>query len=102
MDASAVTVVNTLSGTNMTNTQTNAANTRTIRRQDTSEGSSQVGSSSSPAQRNDKRRDMHIISVTKGYKGSTPELGEVLGLRTENVDKKVAFDLFVKNLTHTP
>jgi len=48
--------------------------------------------------RNDKQRDTHITSATKGYEGNTPKLVGVLGLRTENVDKKVSFDVFCKKL----
>ena len=82
-----------------TNTQKNAATPRKTRRQGKSEGDVQGSNASSPVQRNDNHRDMHITSVTKGYKGSIPELGGALGFRTENVDVKVAFKILCKKLS---
>ena len=48
-----------------------------------------------------KRGSLHITSVTKDNKGSTPELGGFLDLRTENIDKKVALEFVVRSWVHT-
>jgi len=62
------------------------------------EGRTNAGDRFSRDNRNDQQRDAHITSVTKGYEGDTPELGGVLGLHTENVDKKVSFHVFCEKL----
>ena len=44
------------------------------------------------------RRENNIIHVSKTYEGDTPEIGAVLALQNENVDKKANFSVFCERI----
>ena len=46
----------------------------------------------------DRRRDNSSVHVSKTYEGDTPEIGAVLALQNENVDKKVNFTVFCERI----
>ena len=46
------------------------------------------------------RRENNIIHVSKTYEGDTPEIGAVLALQNENVDKKANFSVFLRENRH--
>ena len=44
------------------------------------------------------RRENNIIHVSKTYESDTPEIGAVLALQNENVDKKANFSVFCERI----
>ena len=48
--------------------------------------------------RNDRRRDVNIASVSRAFEGDTPKIAGVVGLRIEDVDKRVPFEPFFAKL----
>ena len=50
------------------------------------------------ASRGDGRPNASGSSTQRDFEGSTPEIGGVLGLRSENVSKKINYDKFCKKI----
>ena len=44
------------------------------------------------------RRDIPFASSAKDFEGATPKIGGVLGLRSENVTRKITYDAFLEKL----
>ena len=44
------------------------------------------------------RRDVSFSSSTRDFEGATPKIGGVLGLRSENITKKITYDAFLEKL----
>ena len=43
----------------------------------------------------------HVMTTSRDFEGATPGIGGILALRSENIVKKVNYDVFVKNLEST-
>ena len=72
----------------------NAVSSEMVRSGDKQEESS-VGKSTYPKSKGDRRRGKYFVDISnKDFVGDTPEIGCVVGLKSEKITAKVQFDTF--------
>ena len=60
---------------------------------------SSESNTNNPARRRNNRRNVNVDLVNKSFEGETPDIGAVLALKSEKVDKKLTFDSFREKLS---